>query len=107
MFTFNFVILFQSIIIFSRQALFTFSLLLSRSLGSPLVPLVNLLQDDMMMGDMMEAGGAAMDMADMTAMGEMSIEFDIFNEMSNQSTLIEPRAYFSFGSNIYVHLCMY
>ena len=104
MFTFNFVILFQSIIIFSRQALFTFSLLLSSSLGSPLVPLVNLLQDDMMA---QISPGAAMDMADMTAMGEMSIEFDIFNETSNQSTLIEPRAYFSFGSNTYVHLCMY
>ena len=73
MFTFNFVILFQSIIIFSAQAIFTISLLLSRSLGSPLVPLVRLLQDPM---EMMEAGamavepGAAMDMADMTAMGE-------------------------------------
>ena len=83
MFTFNFVILFQSIIIFSpRQALFTFSLLLSRCHCSPLAPLVNLLQDDMMMGDMMGAGAmavepGAMGMADMTAMGEMTIEFDI------------------------------
>merc|ERR1712032_9689 len=47
-----------------NQVIFTISLLLSRSLGSPLVPLVSLLQDPM---EMMEAG-AAMDMADMTAM---------------------------------------
>lgn len=74
MFTFNFDILFQSIIIsLTVQAIFTLTLLLSRSLGSPLVPLVSLLQDPM---EMMEAGamavepGAAMDMADMTAMGE-------------------------------------
>ena len=74
MFTFNFDILFQSIIIsLAAQAIFTLTLLLSRSLGSPLVPLVSLLQDPM---EMMEAGamavepGAAMDMADMTAMGE-------------------------------------
>ena len=43
---------------------------------------MNLLQDDMMMGDMMGAGAmavepGAMGMADMTAMGEMTIEFDI------------------------------
>ena len=62
--------------------MFTLPLLLTHCLASPLVPLVsplvNLLQDDMM-GEMMDAGamaggaGAAMDMADMTAMGEINI----------------------------------
>ena len=54
------------------------SLLLSRSLSSPLVPGLSLLQDDAMMGDMMEGAGAAMDMSDMTAMGEQNTNVLIF-----------------------------
>ena len=54
------------------------SLLISRSLSSPLVPGLSLLQDDAMMGDMMEGAGAAMDMSDMTAMGEQNKNVLIF-----------------------------
>ena len=58
------------------------SLLISRSLSSPLVPGLSLLQDDAMMGDMMgdmmEGAGAAMDMSDMTAMGEQNTNVLIF-----------------------------
>lgn len=75
MFAFNFVILFQSIIFsLPGQAVFILSLLLTQCLGSPLGPLVSLLQDDMMDAGAMAGGaGAAMDMADMTAMGETII----------------------------------
>ena len=75
----------RSLFSLPAQAVFTISLLLSRSLGSPLVPLVSLRRDPM---EMMEAGamageaGAAMDMADMTAMGEA-----IFNRRNSKGSL--------------------
>ena len=72
--------------------MFTLSLLLTHCLASPLGPLVNLLQDDMM-GEMMEAGamaGGAMDMADMTAMGEIKININsrLEDEHSTSYTLL-------------------
>ena len=42
------------------------------------MPGLSLLQDDAMMGDMMEGAGAAMDMSDMTAMGEQNTNVLIF-----------------------------
>ena len=55
--------------------MFILSLLLTHCLASPLVsPLVNLLVSDP--EAMVEGAGAAMDMADMTAMGEIKININ-------------------------------